>query len=107
MEGIHLVGLKGLVDSYHLLAYTADADAVNDDLIFCLAMLGDASKLNLTLNLGLPVTPSLDNAIAKVGYALTKGVRRFSFFNYGFLGEARLGWIRELSCLIRKSDEEG
>ncbi len=100
MEGVSLQQLKTLVDSFHLLAYTSDTDLVNDDLLFCLSQVRSAEQLNLTLNLGIPVTPTLAHAATKTAFAHSQGVRRFSFFNYGFLGEGRLGWIRELAAKL-------
>ena len=93
--------LRDISDAFHLLAYTPDTGAVNDDLLFCLSQVREPGKLNLTLNLGLPVTPSLPDAMAKVLFARQHGVSRFSFFNYGFLGEGRLQWISELAYALR------
>jgi hypothetical protein len=107
MEGVHMAELRDLIEAYLLLAYSPESDTVNSDLLFCLAQAGSPSKLHLTLNLGLPVTTSLGNAAEKVEYALKRGVTKFSFFNYGFLGEGRLGWIRELSTLIRQRYKDG
>ncbi len=59
-----------------------------------------ATRLNLTLNLGLPVTPSLGDALAKIRFARAHGVRRFSFFNYGFLGAGRLDWIARIAAAV-------
>jgi hypothetical protein len=64
-------------------------------------MLGDPGLINLTLNLGEPVTSTFSQAAGTVEFALRQGVTRFSFFNYSFLGEARLRWIRDLACLAR------
>jgi len=105
MEGLSLPDLKPLVECFHLLAYGSDPAAENTDLIFVLAMLGDPGLLNLTLNLGEPVTSTFSQAAAKVEFGLRQGVRRFSFFNYSFLGEARLRWIRDLACLARSRHE--
>lgn len=100
MEGVSLKNLSGIVDGYQLLAYTADTDLVNSDLVFCHSLVGDSSKLNLTLNLGIPITPSLNDALAKVKFASRQGVTRFSFFNYGFLGEQRLRWIKQIADVL-------
>jgi hypothetical protein len=103
MEGISPPDLQNIVESFHLLAYSAEASDVNADLAFFLTMVQDPGRLNLTLNLGLPVTRTFDQAVAKVEYARRKGIHRFSFFNYGLLGEGRLRWIQELGCLARKA----
>jgi hypothetical protein len=105
MEGISPAGLKHMVECFHLLAYAPDAADVNADLIFFLAMVGDPDLLNLTLNLGLPITTTFAQAAAKVEFARRQGVRRFSFFNYGFLGEGRLRWIQDLAKLVREASE--
>jgi len=103
MEGVSPTDLRDVVECFHLLAYGGGAAEGNSDLVFFLAMVGDADRLNLTLNLGLPVTATFDQAAAKVEYARRVGVRRFSFFNYGLLGENRLRWIQELGCVARKA----
>lgn len=100
MEGVSLADLCPTVEAFHPLAYTPDSGAANDDLLFCLSQMKDPAKLNLTLNLGLPITPTISDAVAKVRFARAQGVRRFSFFNYGFLGEARLKWIGELASAL-------
>ncbi len=104
MEGIALADLKSMVECFHLLDYDAGGSDGNSDLVFFLAMAGDPERLNLTLNLGLPVTATFDQAAAKVEYARRVGVRRFSFFNYGLLGEKRLRWVQELERMARKPD---
>jgi hypothetical protein len=105
MEGLSLPDLKPLVECFHLLAYNADPAADNADLVFVLAMLGDPGLVNLTLNLGEPVTSTFAQAAAKVEFARRQGVRRFSFFNYGFLGEGRLRWIQDLASIARERRE--
>ncbi len=105
MEGISLPELKDTVDTFHMLAYTSDSDRVNADLVFCRTLATDPSRLCLTLNLGLPVTPTLAHAMAKINYAWKLGVRRFGFFNYGFLGAARLAWIGEIAAELRRRPE--
>lgn len=103
MEGVSLRALRDIVDGFHLLAYTPDTGAVNDDLLYCLSEVDDPARLNLTLNLGLPVTPALGDALAKVEFAGRHGVRRFSFFNYGFLGSGRLEWIARIAAAVSKT----
>jgi hypothetical protein len=103
MEGVSPTDLQDMVECFHLLAYDAGVSDANSDLVFFLAMVRDPDRLNLTLNLGLPVTTTFDQAAAKVEYARRLGIRRFSFFNYGLLGENRLRWIQELGCIVRKA----
>lgn len=103
MEGVSPADLKSTVECFHLLSYDAGDSGGNSDLVFLLTMVGDPDRLNLTLNLGLPATATFDQAAAKVEYARRIGVRRFSFFNYGLLGENRLRWIQELGHLARKA----
>ena len=73
--------------------------------MFCRAQVEDPAWLNLTLNLGLPVTPGLGDAMAKIDFAWRQGVRRFSFFNYGFLGAGRLAWVREISAALARKEQ--
>jgi hypothetical protein len=102
MEGVSPTDVQQVVDCFHLLAYDTEVSDANSDLAFFLTMVDDPGRLNLTLNLGFPLTKTFDQAAAKVEYARRKGVRRFSFFNYGLLGESRLQWIQELGCVARK-----
>jgi hypothetical protein len=101
MEGISLPAVKDFAESCVLLSYGSDSAAANNDLLLCMALVGDPNKLDLALNLGLPVTPTLAIASERVEYALERGIRKFSFFNYGFLGETRLMWVRQLSRQIQ------
>ena len=107
MEGISLPNLRHTADVFQLLAYSENTDIVNSDLLFCLSQVQDASRLNLTLNLGLPITPTLGHAQAKIDFAWRQGVRSFAFFNYGLLGSARLKWIREISQALRRREANG
>jgi hypothetical protein len=100
MEGVNLRAIRDLVDCCVLLGYSSDLDLVNTDLLFCLSLIEDSTKLNLALNLGLPFTPSLASASAIVQFGLEQGLRKFVFFNYGFLGHGRLKWVRKLSAQI-------
>ncbi len=106
MEGVSLPDIRNTVDAVYLLAYTSDCDRVNSDLVFCLSQVGDPARLCLTLNLGLPVTPSLGDAMSKIDFAWKSGVRRFAFFNYGFLGAARLRWVREIARELQAREEK-
>jgi hypothetical protein len=106
MEGLSLPELRHAIDGFHLLAYTSDTDRVNDDLVFCRRQVQDPARLNLTLNLGLPVTPALGHAMAKIEFAWRQGVRHFSFFNYGFLGAGRLAWVREIASALRQKESQ-
>jgi hypothetical protein len=103
MEGINFLSIRDLVDRFMLLAYSNDPDVVSTDLLFCLSLAEDPAKLDLALNLGLPATPSLAGAASIIQFALEQGIRRFSFFNYGFLGEGRLKWIHDLATKINGS----
>jgi hypothetical protein len=107
MEGIDFLSLRDLVDRFVLLAYSNDPDVVNADLLFCMSLVGSSSKLILALNLGLPATPLLAGASRIVQFALEQGIGTFAFFNYGFLGEGRLRWVRQLSDLIRDERTQG
>jgi hypothetical protein len=42
--------------------------------------------------------------MAKIEFAWRQGVRRFSFFNYGFLGSGRLSWLREISAALARKE---
>jgi hypothetical protein len=107
MEGIDFLSLRDLVDQFVLLAYSNDPDVVNADLLFCMSLVGSSSKLIMALNLGLPATPSLAGASRIVQSSLEQGIGTFAFFNYGFLGDGRLRWVRQLSDLIRDERTQG
>ena len=106
MEGVSLPQLKQTVDIVHLLAYTADSNRVNTDVVFCKSQIADPARLCLTLNLGLPITPTLGHAMSKIDFAWEQGVRRFAFFNYGFLGPRRLAWVGEIARELRRREEK-
>ena len=44
--------------------------------------------------------------LAKIEFAWRQGVRHFSFFNYGFLGEGRLAWLREIAAMLRQKESQ-
>ncbi len=104
MEGIMLPDVAQAVDCVHLLAYTSDSDRMNSDLVLTLSQVKDPARLCLTLNLGLPTTPSLGAVMETVIFAWKQGVRRFAFFNYGLLGPARLGWIGDIARELKKRE---
>ncbi|HEY1241418.1 MAG TPA: hypothetical protein VGF16_12725 [Bryobacteraceae bacterium] len=105
MEGVSMPDLRGVADVFQLLAYSSDPDTVKSDLLFCRTQIEDPAQMNLTLNLGLPVTPTLGHAMAIAEFAWRQGVRRFAFFNYGLLGPGRLRWIREIAQALRTAGE--
>ncbi len=100
MEGVGLDRIAAVADQVQLLAYAGETTAANSDLLFCLALVPDPGKVNLTLNLSTPDASPLDSVLARVEFALRLGVRRFSVFNYGMLGEARLQWVRRLADFV-------
>jgi hypothetical protein len=99
-EGIDIRSVEGCIDRFVMLAYS-DPDAVKTDLLFCSEMVEGPSKLNLTLNLGLPATPSFAQAEEILKFALERGIGSSSFFNYGLLGSGRLEWLRPLAAMVR------
>jgi len=44
--------------------------------------------------------------MGKIEFAWRQGVRRFSFFNYGFLGTGRLAWVREIASALRQKEPQ-
>jgi hypothetical protein len=106
MEGVSMPDLRGVADVFHLLAYSPDPDSAKSDLLFCRTQIEDPARMNLTLNLGLPVTPTLGHAAAIAEFAWRQGVRRFAFFNYGLLGPGRLRWIREIAQALKSAGEK-
>jgi len=102
IEGISFQELKETIECFHLLAYAAEDTTSNSDLVLLLSLLEKPDKLKWTVNLGLPIT-TFGHAFARCEYALKSGIRRFSFFNYGLLGNGRLKRIRDLASKLQES----
>lgn len=96
-EGMDLRALAQVADEIILLSYFQQPEDVAADVRFGREMAGDVARLVTGLPLFAPLTPSGANLRAKVDAARALGVTKFSFYNYGFVSEARLNWLGELA----------
>lgn len=93
LEGMDLRALAGVADEIILLSYFREPVEVAADVRFGRELVGDPGKLTVGLSLLAPATTDGANLRAKVEAARGVGATAFSFYNYGFVGEGRLGWL--------------
>jgi len=100
LEGMDLGALARAADEVILLSYFHDPAAVAADVRFGRELLGGGGAsldpLVVGLSLLAPATSDAANLRAKVDAARALGARNFSFYNFGFLSETRLGWLAGL-----------
>ena len=96
LEGMDLGALGAVADEIILLSYFREPEQVAADVRFGRETIGSAERIVVGLSLLAPVTTDAGNLRAKVGAARGLGVTRFSFYNFGFVSEARLGWLAGL-----------
>jgi hypothetical protein len=96
LEGMDLRALGRTADEVILLGYFHDPAKVAAEVRTGLEMVGDPERLVLGLSLLAPATSSGANLAAKVGEARALGTTKFSFYNYGFVSDARLAWLGSL-----------
>ncbi|GIX07293.1 MAG: hypothetical protein KatS3mg115_1696 [Candidatus Poribacteria bacterium] len=92
-----------IVDAYEVLAYTTQAEVVEQRvqaaLRFC-----EPDDLIVGLSALSEHAPSPKVLAANVRRALSLGVRGFSFYNYGIMPRRHLQWVAEAVRQIRKAD---
>ncbi|MCL5257298.1 MAG: hypothetical protein M1319_05825 [Chloroflexi bacterium] len=101
IEGEDLKTLAGVVDEVIALAYFKEIEKVMADVDFCTTLVGDPGKIVLGQSLLVQGATSLDNALAKIRATLDRGISKYSFYNYGFIGEGRRSWLGPISQAIR------
>lgn len=102
-EGMDLGALARVADELILLSYFPDPGQVAADvrsareLVVTPSGLDDGAgameRLVVGLSLLAPATADGPNLRAKVEAARALGARKFSFYNFGFVSETRLGWL--------------
>jgi hypothetical protein len=97
LEGMDLRALAGAADEIIILSYFTDPVAVRGDVRFGVECVEDPARLVVGMSLLAQGTTSEANLVAKVAAARDAGAGKFSFYNYGFVSEARLGWLRALA----------
>jgi hypothetical protein len=97
LEGMDLRAVSRVVGSMILVSYFHDPASIASDVQLGRDLVGDVDKLKVGMALLHPQTTSAENLRAKVEIARAMGVTNFSFYNYGFVSEARLDWLRELA----------
>lgn len=96
LEGMDLKALAGAADEIIALAYFQDPQAVAAEIAFGLGLIGDPERMVAGMSILAQGTTSAANLVEKVNVARSFGVRKFSFYNFGFVSEARLGWLGQL-----------
>jgi hypothetical protein len=96
LEGMDLRGLSAVADEIIALSYFHDPRAVAADVRLARELCGGAEKVVVGLSLLAPATTDAANLRAKVDAARATGAAKFSFYNFGFLSEARLSWLAAL-----------
>jgi len=88
--------LGATADEVIALAYHVDPQAVAADLQFFRALGVPADRTIAGMSLLQQGTTDGANLRDKVDVARSFGVRKFSFYNFGFVSETRLGWLAGL-----------
>ena len=96
LEGMDLPALGATADEVIALAYHVDPQAVAADLQFFRGLGVPAERTVAGMSLLQQGTTDGANLRAKVDVARAFGVRKFSFYNFGFVSETRLGWLAGL-----------
>lgn len=102
LEGEDLRALAWVADEIIALAYFPELERVLADADFCLSLAKDPSQIVLGLSLLVEGTPSLENVLAKIRAAAERGVSKYSFYNYGFIGEGRRSWLKSITEATRR-----
>ena len=92
---IHRSRLAEIADYAETLAYTPDADRIRTTISEITPDLQNPRQLVVGLQAYPPASPNARTLGAAVERTLSLGIRRFSFYNYGIMPPANLGWIRQ------------
>ncbi len=87
--------LAEIADYAETLAYTPDANCIQATISDIVPDLKNPQQLVVGLQAYPPASPDVRTLRAGVECALSLGIRRFSFYNYGIMPEANLAWIRQ------------
>jgi hypothetical protein len=96
LEGMDLRLLAQAADEIIVLAYAQDPGAIAADVRFARELAGGMERLVVGMSLLRQGTTSEANLVAKVEAARRLGASKFSFYNFGFVSEARLNWLAAL-----------
>ena len=87
--------LANIADYAETLAYTPDPDRIQATISDIVPDLKNPRQLVVGLQAYPPASPDARTLSAGVERALSLDIRRISFYNYGILPPANLGWIRQ------------
>jgi hypothetical protein len=96
LEGMDIAALGRTADEIIGLAYFQDPRAVAAELQFATGLVGDPSRVVAGMSILAQGTTSGANLVEKVNVARALGIHKFSFYNFGFVSEARLAWLGQL-----------
>ncbi len=97
LEGMDLRALAKAADEIIILSYFTDPVAVRGDVRFGVECVEDPDRLVVGMSLLAQGTTSEANLVEKVAAARDAGASKFSFYNYGFVSETRLDWLRAIA----------
>lgn len=96
LEGHDLGALAAMLDGIELPIYQPSAEAAAADFAWADTAIGDPAKRSVILRPGHPDMTSARQLGATVDAMAAAGVPSISFYNYGLLPAANLGWVAEL-----------
>jgi len=95
--------LAGIADALELLCYTAQPDALEQQVSLATTRYGRPEDLIVGLSVFVPHTPAKATLEANVRRAFRLGVRAFSFYNYGIMPESHLDWVASVVRWVREA----
>lgn len=98
LEGHDLGALAAVLDGIELPIYQPSAAAAASDFAWATRAVGDARKCGVILRPGYPDMADKDQLRESVRPMIAARVRSMSFYNYGLLPAANLGWVAELTA---------
>ena len=101
-EGHDLAGLAAVTDGLELPLYQPSPDAVEADLRYVLGLLPSGPVPSAILRPGPPDMTDAAQLDATLDRLVRAGLRDMSFYNYGLLPTASLGWVERAVATFRE-----
>jgi hypothetical protein len=96
--------LAAAVDYAEILSYTADPSATGAAIDRTVPFLREPAQLVVGLQAYPPASRGPDDLLANVERARQKGIRRFSFYNFGIMPAPNLAWVGQACAAIRAAE---